>query len=294
MPNLQFRIITKITTKSTIQDNYEDYKALYDEYEYKFDNSKSQSEQQDLALDFQKNYNQKYMELKQEHNYNLLDDQDKTELNRIVTSGADDTTLYDNLKKKYGFNDNEADAVVGYAEARNNEEIAKQQQEEYREFGRKHPVTGTITSVPMSLTGGIGAVSNTSVPMSLTGGIGAVSNTWDRLKQAFGSERAIDWNNAPNRVSKNTQELREGVKDDIGNEVGKFVYDAFASMSDSVATIPLNMLVPGATTVLLGSSAASSAMIDAHDKGASDSNAIATGVGAGIFEVSLKKYLWIS
>lgn len=259
--------------KTTIQDNYEDYKALYDEYENKFDNSKSQSEQQDLALDFQKNYNQKYMELKQEHNYNLLDDQDKTELNRIVTSGADDTTLYDNLKKKYGFNDNEADAVVGYAEARNNEEIAKQQQEEYREFGRKHPVTGTITSVPMSLTGGIGAV----------------SNTWDRLKQAFGSERAIDWNNAPNRVSKNTQELREGVKDDIGNEVGKFVYDAFASMSDSVATIPLNMLVPGATTVLLGSSAASSAMIDAHDKGASDSNAIATGVGAGIFEGLFEK-----
>lgn len=259
--------------KSTIQDNYEDYKALYDEYENKFDNSKSQSEQQELALDFQKNYNQKYMELKQEHNYNLLDDQDKTELNRIVTSGADDTTLYDNLKKKYGFNNNEADAVVGYAEAKNNEEIAKQQQEEYREFGRKHLISGTILSVPMSLTGGMGAV----------------SNTWDRLKQAFGSERAIDWNNAANRVSKNTQELREGVKDDIGNEVGKFVYDAFASMSDSVATIPLNMLVPGATTVLLGSSAASSAMIDAHDKGASDSNAIATGVGAGIFEGLFEK-----
>lgn len=269
--------------KSTIQDNYEDYKALYDEYENKFDNSKSQSEQQDLALDFQKNYNQKYMELKQEHNYNLLDDQDKTELNRIVTSGADDTTLYDNLKKKYGFNDNEADAVVGYAEAKNNEEIAKQQQEEYREFGRKHPVTGTITSVPMSLTGGIGAV----------------SNTWDRLKQAFGSERAIDWNNAPNRVSKNTQELREGVKDDINNELGNFVYDAFASTLDSAATIPLNMLVPGATTILLGSSAASSAMIDAHDKGASDSNAIMTGVGAGIFEglfekVSLDKLIDVS
>lgn len=269
--------------KSTIQDNYEDYKALYDEYENKFDNSKSQSEQQDLALDFQKNYNQKYMELKQEHNYNLLDDQDKTELNRIVTSGADDTTLYDNLKKKYGFNDNEADAVVGYAEAKNNEEIAKQQQEEYREFGRKHPVTGTITSVPMSLTGGIGAV----------------SNTWDRIKQAFGSERAIDWNNAPNRVSKNTQELREGVKDDINNELGNFVYDAFASTLDSAATIPLNMLVPGATTILLGSSAASSAMIDAHDKGASDSNAIMTGVGAGIFEglfekVSLDKLIDVS
>lgn len=259
--------------KSTIQDNYEDYKALYDEYENKFDNSKSQSEQQDLALDFQKNYNQKYMELKQEHNYNLLDDQDKTELNRIVTSGADDTTLYDNLKKKYGFNNNEADAVVGYAEAKNNEEIAKQQQEEYREFGRKHPVAGTVLSVPMSLTGGMGAV----------------SNTWNRMKQLFGSEKPLDWNNAPNRVSKNTQELREGVKDDIGNEVGKFVYDAFASMSDSVATIPLNMLVPGATTVLLGSSAASSAMIDAHDKGASDSNAIATGVGAGIFEGLFEK-----
>ena len=269
--------------KSTIQDNYEDYKALYDEYENKFDNSKSQSEQQDLALDFQKNYNQKYMELKQEHNYNLLDDQDKTELNRIVTSGADDTTLYDNLKKKYGFNENEADAVVGYAEAKNNEEIAKQQQEEYREFGRKHPVTGTITSVPMSLIGGIGAV----------------SNTWDRLKQAFGSERAIDWNNAPNRVSKNTQELRKGVKDDINNELGNFVYDAFASTLDSAATIPLNMLVPGATTILLGSSAASSAMIDAHDKGASDSNAIMTGVGAGIFEglfekVSLDKLIDVS
>lgn len=259
--------------KTTIQDNYEDYKALYDEYENKFDNSKSQSEQQDLALDFQKNYNQKYMELKQEHNYNLLDDQDKTELNRIVTSGADDTTLYDNLKKKYGFNNNEADAVVGYAEAKNNEEIAKQQQEEYREFGRKHPVAGTVLSVPMSLTGGMGAV----------------SNTWNRMKQLFGSEKPLDWNNAPNRVSKNTQELREGVKDDIGNEVGKFVYDAFASMSDSVATIPLNMLVPGATTVLLGSSAASSAMIDEHDKGASDSNAIATGVGAGIFEGLFEK-----
>lgn len=269
--------------KSTIQDNYEDYKTLYDEYENKFNNSKSPSEQQDLAMDFQKNYNQKYMELKQEHNYNLLDEQDKTQLNDIVSSGKDNTEVYNNLKNKYGFNDSEADALVGYVEAKNNEKTAQQQQEEYREFGRKHPVSGTILSVPMSLTGGMGAV----------------SNTWDRMKQLFGSEKPLDWNNAANRVTKNTQELREGVKDDIGNEVGNFVYDAFASTLDSAATIPLNMLVPGATTVLLGSSAASSAMLDAHDKGVSDANAIATGIGAGIFEglfekVSLDKLVDVS
>lgn len=291
--------------KDTVQDNYDDYNALYNEYQNKQNNAKTQREAQDISNDWMDNYGTKYLHLKQEHNYDLLSDEDKQALrNRSILEidqeerngySAVDSDSYKNMtedekkeideflgtnlkagvtdketiKKKYNLTDKEADAVTDYARSLVNADLAKKEEKEYTEFGENHPILGSLISVPMNMKG-INAEGD---------------NIWTTLKIMSGSESPIDWNNEANREAMRAQYTRQGVKNRVGNnEVFDFVYDALMSTADSAATIPLNAVVPGATGLILNSSAAGSSMIDAHNKGVSDTDAVATGIGAGIFE----------
>lgn len=283
--------------KSTAEDNYDDQKALYDEYTNKIQNAKTWRESQDIQNEYMDNYGTKYLTLKQEHNYDLLSDEDKQALkNRyILESKKANADAYNNatdeerkeinkmlgtnlkggvtdtetIKKKYNLSDREADAVTSYAKSLVNADLAQQEEKEYTELGKEHPVLGSLLSVPMSLKG-INA---------------EASNIGSMLGVMSGSETPIDWNSEQNREAMRAQNTRQGVKDKFGNNaVFNLVYDSLMSTADSAATIPLNAVVPGATGLILNSSAAGSSMLDAHNKGVSDTNAVATGIGAGIFE----------
>ena len=90
--------------------------------------------------------------------------------------------------------------------------------------------------------------------MNVASGTGIVSNIWQNLKNMVSDNpQPVDYNTSLMRIGQNVNAVRQGVKENIESEVGQFVYDTFTSMGDSVATLPLNALVPGATTVLLGS-----------------------------------------
>ena len=265
-------------------NSYEDYETLYNEYDEKRKNAKSLQEENDIKLDWNNNYGDEYLRKKQEHNFNNLADEDKTKVVQTVENGSNLDELKAQLMDKYRYDDNEANAVINYAQAQKNEATAEQEQKDYAKYGKEHPYVGTAASVPLSLASGAGYV----------------GSMWEKLKRATGtSENPIDYNSDANRIGQNAQSLREGVKENMKTDVGKFVYDAFASTLDSVATIPLNLVVPGATTLILGSSAATSSMLDVHNKGASDSQALMTGLGAGVFEglfekVSLDKVVSMS
>lgn len=265
-------------------NSYEDYETLYNEYDEKRKNAKSLQEENDIKLDWNNNYGDEYLRKKQEHNFNNLADEDKTKVVQTVENGSNSDELKAQLMDKYGYDDNEANAVINYAQAQKNEATAEQEQKDYAKYGKEHPYVGTAASVPLSLASGAGYV----------------GSMWEKLKRATGtSENPIDYNSDANRIGQNAQSLREGVKENMKTDVGKFVYDAFASTLDSAATIPLNLVVPGATTLILGSSAATSSMLDVHNKGASDSQALMTGLGAGVFEglfekVSLDKVVSMS
>lgn len=265
-------------------NSYEDYETLYNEYDKRRKNAKSLQEENDIKLDWNNNYGDEYLRKKQEHNFNNLADEDKTKVVQTVENGSNSDELKAQLMDKYGYDDNEANAVINYAQAQKNEATAEQEQKDYAKYGKEHPYVGTAASVPLSLASGAGYV----------------GSMWEKLKRATGtSENPIDYNSDANRIGQNAQSLREGVKENMKTDVGKFVYDAFASTLDSAATIPLNLVVPGATTLILGSSAATSSMLDVHNKGASDSQALMTGLGAGVFEglfekVSLDKVVSMS
>jgi hypothetical protein len=265
-------------------NSYEDYETLYNEYDEKRKNAKSLQEENEIKLDWNNNYGDEYLRKKQEHNFNNLADEDKTKVVQTVENGSNLDELKAKLMDKYRYDDNEANAVINYAQAQKNEATAEQEQKDYAKYGKEHPYVGTAASVPLSLASGAGYV----------------GSMWEKLKRATGtSENPIDYNSDANRIGQNAQSMREGVKENMKTDVGKFVYDAFASTLDSVATIPLNLVVPGATTLILGSSAATSSMLDVHNKGASDSQALMTGLGAGVFEglfekVSLDKVVSMS
>ena len=255
-------------------NSYEDYETLYNEYDEKRKNAKSLQEENDIKLDWNNNYGDEYLRKKQEHNFNNLADEDKTKVVQTVENGSNLDELKAQLMDKYRYDDNEANAVINYAQAQKNEATAEQEQKDYAKYGKEHPYVGTAASVPLSLASGAGYV----------------GSMWEKLKRATGtSENPIDYNSDTNRIGQNAQSLREGVKENMKTDVGKFVYDAFASTLDSAATIPLNLVVPGATTLILGSSAATSSMLDVHNKGASDSQALMTGLGAGVFEGLFEK-----
>lgn len=255
-------------------NSYEDYETLYNEYDEKRKNAKSLQEENDIKLDWNNNYGDEYLRKKQEHNFNNLADEDKTKVVQTVENGSNLDELKAQLMDKYRYDDNEANAVINYAQAQKNEATAEQEQKDYAKYGKEHPYVGTAASVPLSLASGAGYV----------------GSMWEKLKRATGtSENPTDYNSDANRIGQNAQSLREGVKENMKTDVGKFVYDAFASTLDSVATIPLNLVVPGATTLILGSSAATSSMLDVHNKGASDSQALMTGLGAGVFEGLFEK-----
>lgn len=234
---------------------------------------------QNSILDMERSLADKTLEEKAK--YLGLEIDKNGEVPRNVVSSVE--TQYDNRIKEdkakilsqYNLSEKETEDILSYSERAVNQERAEKEQEEWERFGRRHEKLATAVSVPMNVASGTGIV----------------SNIWQNLKNMVSDNpQPVDYNTSLMRIGQNVNAVRQGVKENIESEVGQFVYDTFTSMGDSVATLPLNALVPGATTVLLGSSAATQAMVDAHDRGASDSQALLTGIGSGIFEGLFEKY----
>lgn len=160
---------------------------------------------------------------------------------------------------------------------------------------------------------GAGIISSAlSVPANLASGIGAIDIGIQRAANAE-SGRPVDFNSAWQDPYYYTNTVRSTISNNLDTKYGTlsdsipviggqglgFLYQTGMSMADSAAIAGLTMAtgIPEvAGTSLLGGSAAVSSMHDAHNKGLSDGQALATGVMAGIAEtlfeeVSLEKLL---
>ena len=153
---------------------------------------------------------------------------------------------------------------------------------------------------------GAAAATALSVPETLTSGIGvidvAVQNNENR-----GTDRPADYKRtamlpyAKAKAGRSTisNKLEQNTDAEIfGQNVAAGAYNIGTSMLDSTAVAGLAALgvPPLAATSLLGGSAATSAMVDAKDRGVSDEQAVLTGLAAGVAEslfeeVSLEKLL---
>lgn len=157
-------------------------------------------------------------------------------------------------------------------------------------------------------SGPIGAAAATvaSVPETLMSGIGLIDLAM-QVAQNKGTDRPVNYkrtamlpyakaNAARSTISGNLEQTTDA--EFLGQNVASGAYNIGTSMLDSAATLGLTALgiPPMAATSLLGGAAATSAMVDAHERGVSDEQAVLTGAAAGVAEtlfeeVSLEKLL---
>ena len=153
---------------------------------------------------------------------------------------------------------------------------------------------------------GAAAATALSVPETLTSGIGAIDVAVQNYENR-GTDRPADYKRtamlpyAKATAGRSTisNKLEQNTDAEIfGQNVAAGAYNIGTSMLDSTAVAGLAALgvPPLAATSLLGGAAATSAMVDAKDRGVSDEQAVLTGLAAGVAEslfeeVSLEKLL---
>ena len=137
----------------------------------------------------------------------------------------------------------------------------------------------------------------------LDNAVGSVGDAFKYIGAGIAEEVTGDyqWINTYDTAAARVNTVRSTVSDkigaDIGNEtagkVASFLYQTGMSLADFAATLPLN-LVPGVGTglqmVLLSTEAGTAAAKDAYENTGKASNALMTGVAAGIAEVFFEKF----
>ena len=153
---------------------------------------------------------------------------------------------------------------------------------------------------------GAAAATALSVPETLTSGIGVIDVAVQNYENR-GTDRPADYKRtamlpyamATAGRSTISNKLEQNTDAEIfGQNVAAGAYNIGTSVLDSTAVAGLAALgvPPLAATSLLGGAAATSAMVDAKDRGVSDEQAVLTGLAAGVAEslfeeVSLEKLL---
>lgn len=128
-------------------------------------------------------------------------------------------------------------------------------------------------------------MSAASVVTNKLAGFGYVDVLGQKLQRsATGSDAPIDYSSPAQRASKVTNTIRGAVSEDM-NGVGSFLYNTGMSMADSLTSMPMGNV----GMVMLGGSAATSAMQEAAKRGASDNQALMVGLVAGAAETLLEK-----
>lgn len=152
-----------------------------------------------------------------------------------------------------------------------NERQAQAKEEREREFAREHEILGSIGSVVDSTLGGFASAADLAI---------------QGTKKLFTGED-IDYNTKYQQYGRSAENVRDEVANNIDSPVWKFLYQTGMSAADSLAAGMFGPLGGGA---LLGTSAGASAARDAHERGASDGQALLTGVLAGTAEALFEKF----
>ena len=148
----------------------------------------------------------------------------------------------------------------------------------------------TLLSVPETLASGVG-VADLAMQNAMNSGTDRPANYYSTAMLPYAKATA-GRSTISNKLEQNTD------AEIFGQNVAAGAYNIGTSMLDSTAVAGLAALgvPPLAATSLLGGAAATSAMVDAKDRGVSDEQAVLTGLAAGVAEslfeeVSLEKLL---
>lgn len=187
---------------------------------------------------------------------------------------------FNNLKNE-GY---DAEALYTYYDRMMQEKAAEENLRKIQQDAINNPVGASVWSVADNLIGSIGDAGKY---------IGA------GITEAVTGEK--QWINTKDTAAARVETVRSTVSDmigaDIDNEtaagVSQFLYQTGMSLADFAATMPLNF-IPGIGTGLqltaLSTQAGASAAREAYDNTGSASNALGTGIVAGITEAFFEKF----
>lgn len=196
--------------------------------------------------------------------------------------------------KAAGYSDTEIGELVTWRSRQKDQEAYQknvQWHENLADSGAAGAAAATVLSVPENLLSGLGAADLALQNAQKLGGVNHPANYYTPAMRLYGGSNA-----ARTTVSEKLERSTDATI--FGQNVASVAYNIGTSMMDSGATAALAAIgvPPMVGSAFLGGSAATAAMVDAKDRGIDDTNALWTGLFAGVAEtlfedVSLERLL---
>lgn len=196
--------------------------------------------------------------------------------------------------KAAGYSDTEIGELVTWRSRQKDQEAYQknvQWHENLADSGAAGAAAATVLSVPENLLSGLGAADLALQNAQKLGGVDHPANYYTPAMRLYGGSNA-----ARTTVSEKLERSTDATI--FGQNVASVAYNIGTSMMDSGATAALAAIgvPPMVGSAFLGGSAATAAMVDAKERGIDDTNALWTGLFAGVAEtlfedVSLERLL---
>lgn len=196
--------------------------------------------------------------------------------------------------KAAGYSDTEIGELVTWRSRQKDQEAYQknvQWHENLADSGAAGAAAATVLSVPENLLSGLGAADLAMQNAQKLGGVDHPANYYTPAMRLYGGSNA-----ARTTVSEKLGRSTDATI--FGQNVASVAYNIGTSMMDSGATAALAAIgvPPMVGSAFLGGSAATAAMVDAKERGIDDTNALWTGLFAGVAEtlfedVSLERLL---
>lgn len=196
--------------------------------------------------------------------------------------------------KAAGYSDTEIGKLVTWRSRQKDQEAYQknvQWHENLADSGAAGAAAATVLSVPENLLSGLGAADLAMQNAQKLGGVDHPANYYTPAMRLYGGSNA-----ARTTVSEKLERSTDATI--FGQNVASVAYNIGTSMMDSGATAALAAIgvPPMVGSAFLGGSAATAAMVDAKERGIDDTDALWTGLFAGVAEtlfedVSLERLL---
>ena len=196
--------------------------------------------------------------------------------------------------KAAGYSDTEIGELVTWRSRQKDQEAYQknvQWHENLADSGAAGAAAATVLSVPENLLSGLGAADLAMQNAQKLGGVDHPANYYTPAMRLYGGSNAAR-TTASEKLERSTDATI------FGQNVASVAYNIGTSMMDSGATAALAAIgvPPMVGSAFLGGSAATAAMVDAKERGIDDTNALWTGLFAGVAEtlfedVSLERLL---
>lgn len=190
-----------------------------------------------------------------------------------ATNARNTVRSFEQQLRDYGYSDQQINGIRNYALTQQHANEAAEMAQQVAQEAKEHPWLSSAMSVGTNMMAGAGALDI------------AAQNALNRADPFTGEKMAVDRYTKSMVPSTVTNTIRGSVSEDMSG-IGSFLYNTGMSMADTISTMVLEGAtgLRGASEAILSGAAASQAITDAYDRGASDKEAVSLGVLYGAAE----------